>query len=183
MAREIAGAPRVDGAAGGEQDALVHGPGLHEPGVDLDALVGVGEADQVDRARVQIGPHALPAAQPDLEVDPGIPGQGAHQLDAEARRPAIPLQIVEGSEVGVAAVHEARPGADRVRKGRDRQPPQRRQQERPTSTAATAPPRELVSSQVLGPVNRVRNRLVPIGEAGQGFDPPGRAAYSLGSLE
>ncbi len=145
LSGELARPVRIIGAARREEHALVHGPGLLEPQVRSGSLFGIGQADQVQPARVEVGPRAVPGSQPDLDLDPRVPGEGPHQLDVEARGPAIRVEVVKGREVSVAPVHEARLRGRRVGPSRNREPRERGRQryrrECPSHQGPNAAPR------------------------------------------
>ena len=84
----------------------MHGPGACQPEVGAGTLLRKREVDEIGLPRVEFRARLVPLAQPHLDLDPRIPGQGADQIDVEARRSPVRIQVFEGREVRITAVDE-----------------------------------------------------------------------------
>jgi hypothetical protein len=81
-------------------------PGVIQQLVAAGALLGVRQEHDVGFAGVELA-HALFAnTEPDLHRHPRLARQRANQLDVEAGRPAVLVEILVGRELLIAAVHE-----------------------------------------------------------------------------
>ena len=97
---------RITRQAGAHHDDLRQCPGLVEQLILGGAVVGVRQEHHVGLAGVELR-HALVArAQANLHRQAGFAREGTHQLDVEALRRAVVVEILVGRKLAIPAVDD-----------------------------------------------------------------------------